>query len=135
MGQLEDNAGMEYRWLTDEEIDAFVNPSLRARGMVELNINSAQPTCRVAGAFCDGVLLRAFCLQLFPILGPLVETDSTFRDNGDSTRGVVEFVEEFLKTVDARGWLAICDSPVSERLAKRHGMKKLESPVYVGTGG
>ena len=126
---------IEFRWLDNDEVETLVNPSLEARGMVQLNINPEQPTCRVAGAFADGVLLRAFCLQLHPILGPLVETDSEFRDNGDATRGLVAFMEEFLKTVDARGWLTICDSPLSERLAKQHGMKRLESPVYVGVGG
>ncbi len=125
---------IEFRWITDEQIETLVNPALKARGMVELNICPEQPTCRVAGCFSEGVLLRAFCLQLHPILGPLVETDSEFRDNGGATRGLVEFMEEFLKTVDARGWLTICDSPLSERLAQRHGMKKLESPVYVGQG-
>jgi hypothetical protein len=123
------------RWLTVEEVERDVNPALLARKMAALNLNVEIPTCRVAGAFVDGRLVRAFCFHLFPLLGPLVETDSEFRDNGEATRVAVDFMDEFLHSVGARGWMAVCENPVSERLALRHRMTKLESPVYVATGG
>jgi len=122
---------LEYRWLTDSEIEQSVNPALASRNMPQLNINPVMPTCRVAGAFADGVLIRAFCLQLHPVLGPLVEADSTIRDNGEATRGVVDFMSAFLDETKARGYLTICESEFSERLAKRHGMKRIEFPVYL----
>jgi hypothetical protein len=121
---------MEYRWLTGDEIIEFVNPVCVQRGWAQLNVNDAQPTCRVLGAFEHVALVGFFCLQLFPVLGPqYVVPDS--RD-GTVSRELTERMSEFLEEMKVRGWLTICDSPVSERLAKRHGMQKVESPVYIG---
>ncbi len=126
---------IQFRWLTDEEIESVVNPALRGHGQAELNINPAQPTCRVAGAFVNGVLARAFVLQMFPVLGPMIETDSLIRDGGDISRGLADFMDEYLKSLPARGALTICERPISERLAKAHGMKPVTYPVYLWTGG
>ena len=125
---------METRWLSDEEIERDVNPCLAARGMAQLNLNPAQPTCRVAGCFQHGVLIRAFAMSLFPVLGPLVETDSTQRDDGSATRAVVEFMTEFLLSIPVRGALTIADSPISARLAERFGMTRVQSPVFFWNG-
>lgn len=118
---------MTYRWLTSDEILRDVNPALAARGWSELNTEVA----RVLGAFDGGSLIEVFAIQLFPLLGPLVRVDNTYRDNGEVSRVLAQEMEEFLATNEARGCLAIADSPVTERLCQRFGMRRLESPVFI----
>src|SRR5580765_8116817 len=96
---------MEYRWLTDDEIVDSVNPALASRGFAQLNVNREQPTCRVLGAFWDDQLVEAFAFQMYPVLGPLVKVDSTFRDNGETSRTLAKKMQEFLEEVPARGYL------------------------------
>jgi hypothetical protein len=124
---------MEYRWLTDNEIEQFVNPVCKQRGWAELNINEAQPTCRVLGAFDGPELAGFFCIQLFPVLGPQW-VDSEHRD-GTVSRELTDRMAAFFHDAKVRGCLVVCDSPVSERLAQRHQMQRVESPVYMQVGG
>jgi len=123
---------VKYSWLTDEEIEREVNPLCASRGWMELNINPATPTCRVLGAFSGGTLVGWFVLQLVPILGPLW-VDSENRD-GTISRELAGKMHSYLDESKARGYLVVCESPVSERLATRHGMQKVEAPVYVAVG-
>jgi hypothetical protein len=123
---------MEYRWLSNDEIEQMVNPVLEQRNWMLLNI-SDPPTCRVLGAF-DGVsLIGFFCLQLTPVLGP-VYTDSDHRD-GTVMRELADRMNDYMVEANARGAIAICESPVSERVAARHAMKKIPYPVYEWIGG
>jgi hypothetical protein len=121
---------MEYRWLNDEEIADVLNPALKVQGFAQMNINPAQPLCRVRGCFVDGRLVKAFAFQMYPILGPMVTVDNTFRDNGDVSRTLAADMAQFFENAQARGCLCIADSPVTQRLCERFGMNKLESPVY-----
>lgn len=121
---------MEYRWLEPEEIEKLMNPALKVQGLAQLNINPAQPTARVLGAFWDGQLVEAFAFQLYPILGPLIKVDNTFRDSGETARALAGKMQEFLEEVSARGYLCIADSPMSERLCERFGMERVKSPVF-----
>ncbi len=124
---------VEYRWLTDDEIETQVNPVLRAQGWMELNLNSTQPTCRVVGAVEDGRVVGFEVLQLIPAVGPTyVEPE---RRDGTISRELTAWMSEFLHEIHARGWIVVADSPVTARLAERWGMRKLESPVYVAVGG
>lgn len=117
---------MTTRWLIDSEIMEFVNPALAKRGWAELNLD----TCRVRGAFVDGEIVEFFVLQLFPLLGPLLRTDNEKRDGGDTTRVLVQDMQEYLEKEKARGFFAIAESPFTKRLCERFGMKQLEAPVY-----
>ena len=124
---------MDFRWLTNEEIETLVNPTCVERGWVQLNINDLQPTCRVLGAFDGESLVGWVTLQLHPLLGPLyVRPD--FR-NGVLSRELAERMHEFVREAEDRGVLTICESPESERLAERHGMRRVDGPVYVWGGG
>lgn len=121
---------MEIRWLSNEEIERLVNPTLRMQGWAELNIDDCRPTCKVLGAFIAGECIESFTLQLYPILGPLIRHDNTVRDSGETSRGLAIVMKRFLDDLPARGYLAIANSPVTERLCKRYGMEKIEVPVY-----
>lgn len=120
---------MEIRWLATDEIERLVNPDLEARGWAVLNLNESQPTCRVLGAFMDGVLIESFTFQLYPMLGPLLKHQDV-RDSGETSRKLASTMEDFLNTANARDFLAVANSPVTERLCKRFGMNKLDIPVY-----
>jgi len=121
---------MEYRWLTPDEIVDTVNPALAAQRFAQLNVNTEQPTSRVLGAFWDGQLVEAFALQLYPVLGPIIRVDNTFRDGGETSRTLSTKMGEFFEEVKVRGALCIADTPITERLCDRFGMKRVENPVY-----
>lgn len=121
---------MEYRWLSDDEISDLLNPALAIQGFAQLNVNPQQPTCRVLGAFWDRQLIEAFAFQLYPILGPLIKVDNTFRDSGETARTLATKMQEFLEEVEARGYLCLADTSFTGRLCERFGMTKVESPVY-----
>jgi hypothetical protein len=120
---------MEFNWLSDYEIETWVNPLLKERNWAELNINPQQPTCRVMGAFIEGVLIEFLVQSLFPMTGPLLRVNTELRDSGETSRKLAEIMHETLR--GARDYMVVCNNPMSERLCKRFGMKKLESPVYV----
>jgi hypothetical protein len=126
---------ISYRWLEPKEISDLVNPVLEARGWALLNVNEEIPTCRVLGAWEEleevpPNLLEVFVFQLYPLLGPLIKIDNSHRDSGEVSRTLAKGMEEFLSEVQARGYLAIADSPITERLCKRFSMTKVESPVF-----
>lgn len=120
---------MTTRWLSGGEIVEHVNPVLAARGWAELNLD----TCRVLGAFDEegeGHLVEFFVVQLFPLLGPLLRVDNEKRDAGETTRELATLMYDYLIAEEARGFIAVVDSPVTKRLCERFGMTPLESPVY-----
>ncbi len=122
---------MDYRWLTDEEVETLVNPGIQRHGWAMLNL----PTCRVLGAFDDaGTLVESLAIQLHPLLGPLMRHDNTQRDNGTTSRELTRKMEEYLEETQARGWMVIADHPVTERLCERHGMTRVVSPVFLQVG-
>ena len=127
---------MTIRWLELSEVETLVNPVLKSRGYAELNLNEVSPTCRVLGAFLeDGYLVESFAFQLYPVLGPLLRHDNSIRDSGETSRQLASVMHEFLTSVDARDFLVIANSPISERLCERFGMKVVETPVYMNHPG
>jgi len=120
---------MTYRWLEPAELD-LVNEACRKHGYAQLNINPDRPTARVLGAFWDEQLIEVFCFQLYPVLGPMLKVEPTFRDDGTTARTLAKIMHDFLEEAQARGYLAIADSPMTERLCERYNMKRLESPVF-----
>lgn len=124
-----------FRWLSNFEIENLVNPAMERRNWAALNINSTLPTCKVIGAFAeDGSLVEFFALQLYPILGPMLRTDNEARDGGDTSRTLANLMQAFLEESNARDFMAIANSPMTERLCSRFGMEKLSVPVYVKSG-
>jgi len=119
-----------YRWLTNDEIVNEVNPICARRGWALLNVNDAQPTCRVLGAFdeFEGGLIGFMAFSLMPMIGSLwVQPDH--RD-GTVSRELAVQMHQFLKDADARGFIAVADHPVTSRICERFGMVKMEAPVY-----
>lgn len=102
------------------------NAEIQHRGWSPLN----EPTSRILGAFDGDVLVEVFVLQLYPVVGPLVRLDARYRDHGETSHALVEEMVEFLESTEARGWLAICDHPATERICKRYGMTRIEKPIF-----
>jgi hypothetical protein len=124
------NQKLQFRWLDGEEAVETLNPRLAERGWALLNAQTA----RALAAFdAEGKLAGFFVLQLFPVLGPMEVVPD--HQGGQLSRELTQRMHEFLTEVQARGYMTVCDSPVAERLAVRHGMTKLENPVYVAAGG
>jgi hypothetical protein len=128
---------MEYRWLTPEEMDDVLNPALKIQGYAELNVNPQQVgsgnvtlLCRVLGAYWDGELVEAFAFQMYPMLGPLIKVNNSFRDDGTTARALAARMAEFFEEVQARAALCIADTPMTERFCERFGMTKISQPVF-----
>lgn len=119
---------MEIRKLSSQEIEEKVNPELARRGFALLNLNEAQPTCLVLGAWEGERLLEVFAFQLYPVLGPLLRLEGA--DDGRTSRLLAESMKAFLEGCGARGYLLFADSPASARLAKRYGMTRFDVPVF-----
>lgn len=123
---------IEFRWLEPAEIEQFVNPTCQQQGWAQLNISETTPTCRVLGAF-DGVRLVGFmAVQLHPVIGPAY-VDPDHRD-GTISRELADQVHAFLTEAKCRGALLVADSAASARLATRHGMERVQSPVFLWVG-
>ena len=118
---------MEYRWLNETEIIELVNPVLSLRGWPQLSILNA----RVRGAFDGDNLIEVFVVQLLPTLGPMVKIDNTHRDNGTISRELTSQINQYLEAEEARGYIVIADSPLTERLCERYKMEKITSPVFM----
>jgi hypothetical protein len=119
---------LEIRWMEGAEAVEKLNPILAERGWSLLN----EATSRALAMFDGDRLVAFFVLQLFPVLGPAWVAPSD--QGGGVLRELADKMHEYLNEVQARGYLVICDSPVSERLALRHFMTKVEAPVYLGKG-
>jgi hypothetical protein len=117
---------MTIRFLTDDEVANLVNPDMAKQGWAMLNV----ATARVAGIFDGDRLIKTLTLQLFPVLGPLLEHNRK-PDSGEATRELVSFMETYFLEAQARGWMVIADSPITERLCKRYGMTEMKSPVFM----
>lgn len=127
---------MRFEWLTMDQIEELVNPVLKQKGWAELNLNPEFPTIRVLGAFLDdGTLIRSLTFQFYPLLGPLVSHDETIRDSGEASRGLAAVMYDWLIEMNARDFMVIANSPVTERLCHRFGMKKTDAPVYLNHPG
>ena len=122
---------MTYRWIDpgDPALE-LINAACRRLGYAELNINPERPTCRVLAAEWDGVIVEVMCFQMFPVCGPLLKIEESFRDEGKTSRELVRMMHAFLEECQARGYLAIADNPFSQRLCERFSMKRVEAPVY-----
>jgi hypothetical protein len=117
-----------YRWIdgvsaTEAEWDTLERV-MAVRGWASLN----RPTSRVLVAEIDGVLVGFHCLTLFPHAEPQWVIPSQ-RGKGVSEE-LAERMMEFLAEVRVRGFMVVADSPFAEELCKKHGMRKITSPVY-----
>jgi hypothetical protein len=119
---------VELRWLDGEDAIRILQPIIVEHGWTPLNAS----TCRAIAAFDEEVLIGFLVLQLFPLLGPMY-VDQPQRD-GKVSQALSEEMHKFLHDIEARGVMAVCDSPVSEKLCKKRGMKKVDVPVYLSVG-
>jgi len=115
------------KWIEGPEACDQLNDLIAMRGWTPLN----SKTSRALVAYDDeGQVIGFSVVQLFPLLGPFLVLPE-YRD-GKLSKELADETYLFLQQVDTRGYLAICDSPVAERLCRKRGMKKIESPVYLG---
>jgi GNAT superfamily N-acetyltransferase len=124
---------IKYRWVdgvscTQEEWDK-IDMMLATRGWMSLNRNT---TRALIAESPEGVILGFNIFQMIPFLGPLYVLPSA-RGTGvaeDLSQRMVDFMTE----VEARGFIAVAQSPHAAKLCEHMGMKKVESPVYAKGG-
>lgn len=115
---------MEYRWLEGEELQQL-EPILAERGWASLN----GLTCRALCAFDGNRLVGFSVVQMFPMLGPFY-IDRDHRGTEVVNQLSAETIE-FMEASQARGYLAIADSPHTAKLCEGMSMKRVDSPVYL----
>ena len=124
---------VRYRWVdgvscSDAEWNK-IDIMLATRGWMSLNRNT---TRALIAESPDGVIQGFNIFQMIPFLGPLYVLPSA-RGTGiaeDLSAKMVDFMQE----VQARGYIAIAQSPHAVKLCENLGMKKVESPVYAKGG-
>ena len=113
---------------TDDEW-AKVEAILATRGWMSLN----RPTSTVLLAYGpSGELLGFNVVQMMPYAGPLFVIPSA-RGSGLAEELVDEMMI-FLAKIKARGFMAIAQSPHTEQLCVKLGLKKVEAPIYMMGG-
>jgi GNAT superfamily N-acetyltransferase len=120
-------AEVTFEWIegTDPRMEA-VQAVIEQRGWTPLNFQ----TCRAYCAFePDGTLVGFSIFQLFPMVGPFF-VDPSYRATGIAET-LADDTAAFLHECNTRGYIAIADSPHSEKLCKGHGMKLIDAPVYL----
>jgi hypothetical protein len=89
-------------------------------------------TSRIYLAEQDGQIVGISCLQLMPFVGPLW-LDKRLRGNGMADKLADDTIQSLLD-MKARGWFIVASSPHVPKMCERHGMQRVESPVYITTG-
>jgi GNAT superfamily N-acetyltransferase len=117
------------RWLdgpccTQAEWDR-IDELLASRGWMSLN----RATSRILLKESDGKIIGFHIFQLIPYCGPLFVARE-FRGTGLAEE-LVDKMQGFLTEQQARGYIAIVESPHAAKLCEAHGMEHLPYPVYV----
>jgi GNAT superfamily N-acetyltransferase len=118
-----------FKWLDGDELDQL-EPILAEKGWPSLNHN----TSRALAVYdkTDG-LVAWYVFQLFPHCEPMY-VEPEWRGSGVAEE-LVDVMHKFLSSVKCRGVMIVADNPAVARMAEAHGMKKIESPVYLMVGG
>jgi len=112
------------KWLDGDELDQL-EPILAEKGWASLN----KATSRALAAFDqEGKLIGWEVFQLYPYLGPAY-VEKTWRGSGLYEK-LADELHEFLLGVQCRGAIMIAETIFAEKLAEKHGMRKVELPVY-----
>ena len=124
---------VRFRWIdgatcTDEDWNR-IEAILVTRGWMSLN---RQTSKILVAEDADGKLYGFQVLQLVPHVEPLYVAPSA-RATGLAEE-LVERMVKFLGEVQIRGYLATAESPFAAQLCEKHGMAKLEYPVYAKVG-
>lgn len=117
-----------YRWLAGSELDVL-DPILAARGWSSLN----KPMTRALVAYDEGDKIVGFL-----ILKLVLHTEPAYVDQEWRGSGLVEEladqVHDTIGNVPPGGVWLVADSPFSAKLAEKHGLSIVESPVYRKAG-
>lgn len=125
---LQTSAEVELRWLANDELD-LLDPIFIEHGWTRLNKAHARARVAIDG---NGKVLACLAVQLLPHVEPLWVSPE-LRGTGLAA-ALVNDVASLLTAVNPPILYLIADSPFSERLAKAHGMSKIECPVYARAG-
>ena len=125
-------SAVSYRWIdgsTCTDIDwARMDKVLESQGWAPLNRGCS----RIELAEQDGEIIGLSVQQLMPFCGPFFVAKS-HRGNGVSERLAADTIQT-LRDVDARGWFVVASNPHVPRLCEKHGMQKVNYPVYITVG-
>ena len=119
---------MIFEWIegrTESKFVEKVNEILLNRGWTPLN----GATARILCAFEDGALAGFHVLQLVPHCEPLW-VEASYRGTGLAEE-LADRMLDFMREMNARGFMVIADTPEAQKLCEERGMKKVTSPVYM----
>jgi hypothetical protein len=120
---------VSYRWIdgpdaTEEEWDR-IDQVLASRGWMSLS----RTFTRIRIAEREGRIIGFYVLQHIPHVEPM------WVDKREWGAGVAEHLaddmQNFLTEVNARGFMAVCESPIAKKMCEARGMVQVHFPVYV----
>lgn len=113
------------KWLEGDELDQL-EPTLVRFGWAALN----KQTSRVLGAFDENDNLIGWeAFQLYPYIGPAFVVPEWLATG--LYEKLSDELHDFLSSVKCRGAIVVAESRFAEKVAEKHGMKRLDVPVYV----
>lgn len=115
---------MTYRWLEGPEAIEELEGFIAAQGWTPLNATYT----RALAAYDGATIVGFITLQMVGFVGPLYVSPGN-RD-GSISGELSERMHGFLKEVEAKGYLAVCDNPAAAKICRKHGMQEVKSPVY-----
>ena len=126
---------MKTKWLNGIEAVETINPLIEKRNRenplaMPWSLLNDKTSFAVA-AFEEEFVIGYICLQLFPFLGPMFVEQIAC--NGEVSKMLVDEMAKVMADMQARGVMVVCESPVTERMCKARGMKRIEFPVYIST--
>jgi GNAT superfamily N-acetyltransferase len=120
-------SNVSYRWLespTQEEWLA-IDSLLEKYHWMSL----APDFAKILVAEVDGEIVGISCLQGVAMCGPLLVLPK-WRGTGVADKLADDTIAS-LQSINARGWIVIAESPHVPKLCRKHGMRQLDSPVFV----
>ncbi|MGH7182114.1 MAG: GNAT family N-acetyltransferase [Nitrospiraceae bacterium] len=116
-----------YAWLDGDALDQL-EPILESRGWTTLN----KPSSRAIGAFDGDNLIGFIVLQMVPHTEPLY-VNPDYRGSGVA-ESLAILMRTFMVEIGSRCFMVTADTPEAVKLCEAHGMKRIDSPVYLMTG-
>lgn len=120
---------ISYRWINLWEASGVeitqIDRIIEQNGWITLNLKTARVLVAESGSRIIGF---SVC-QFMPYVGPL-HVDKFHRGDGIA-EALADKTMEFLKEVNARGWLVVADSPHVAKICADREMQKVDSPVYL----
>ena len=123
-------AQLTMEWVDGSHAAKLLNPLIESRGWTPLNGSDNPKLTRARVVLdSDGDVVGFFCLQMFPMLGPILVVHGS---DPFLFRELIEDMRQFLADCEVRGWLIIAEDRRIADLCREMGYQQVPFPVFLG---